>query len=195
MPVIAVQFDEGTQAVTTQQVWEELGAALRHFILCRVGDPHLAEDLLQDVFVRIHGHIDSLGDRERLTAWVFRITRNVVSDHFRSRQDVTEVFDETTSRVAADEELESELGTCASMMVAELPARYQDAVRMVELEGQSQREAAERLGLSVSGAKSRVQRGHTQLKQMLLACCHIEFDRRGMPAEWEPRRDCSDCER
>jgi len=126
--VIAVQFDEGTNVVTTQQVWGELGAALRHFILRRVGDPHLAEDLLQDVFVRIHGHIDSLGDRERLTAWVFRIARNVLSDHFRGRPDATEEFDETAPGVAADEELESELGACASTMITELPARYQDAV-------------------------------------------------------------------
>ncbi len=181
--------------MTTQQIWEELGAALRHFILRRVSDPHLAEDLLQDVFVRIHRHIDSLGERERLTAWVFRIARNVISDHYRGRQNPVEVFDEETMpAIDGDEEFESELGACASKMMAGLPAKYGDAVRLVELEGRSQREAAEQLGLSISGAKSRVQRGRTQLKQMLLACCHIEFDRQGMPAEWEPRRDCSDCE-
>ena len=180
--------------MTTQQIWEELGTALRHFILRRVGDPHLAEDLLQDVFVRIHRHIDSLGDRERLTAWVFRIARNVVSDHYRTRQEGVELLDdETMPAVDGDEEFESELGACASTMVAELPAKYRDAVRLVELEGRSQPEAAEHLGLSVSAAKSRLQRGRTQLKNMLLECCHIEFDRQGMPTDWEPRRDCSDC--
>ena len=183
-------------ALKTQQIWEELGSALRHFILRRVGDPHLAEDLLQDVFVRIHSHIEGLHEQERLTAWVFRIARNVVTDHFRGRRNPIETFDEQTTPVPGGDEaeLENELGSCAANMVAEPPARYREAFRLVELEGATQAEAAQRLGLSVSGANSRVQRGRTQLKQMLLACCHIGFDRRGMPADWEPRRDCADCD-
>ena len=58
---------------------------------------------------------------------------------------------------------------------------------MVELDGLTQKAAAERVGLSLSGMKSRVQRGRLQLRQMLEACCRIELDGRHSPVEYEVR--------
>jgi RNA polymerase sigma-70 factor (ECF subfamily) len=66
---------------------------------------------------------------------------------------------------------------------------------LTELEGRTQRELADALSLSFSGAKSRVQRGREQLKALLLACCHVEVDRRGGVVDYEPRQGCSGCSR
>ena len=72
-------------------------------------------------------------------------------------------------------------------MVEALPTRYRDAVELVELRGMKQREAAEKLGLSLSGAKSRVQRGREKLRELMLECCHFQFDRSGKVMDFEPR--------
>jgi len=81
-------------------------------------------------------------------------------------------------------------------MIRSLPAGYRDAVQLAEIEGLSQQEVADRLGLSLSGAKSRIQRGREMLKDALDRCCHFEFDSRGNMMDYEPRPDrtvCRDC--
>ena len=78
-------------------------------------------------------------------------------------------------------------------LIAQLPDRYRDAVRMSELEGLSQQAVADRLHLSLSGAKSRVQRGRAKLRQILDACCSFEFDRRGNLLDCQPHPDGSPC--
>ena len=65
---------------------------------------------------------------------------------------------------------------------------------MAELENMSQKDIAKKLNLTHSGAKSRVQRGRGMIKQILLDCCHLEFDRRGSVIGYENRKkDCSHC--
>ena len=75
---------EGTKP-TTDAVWSQLSGDLWRFIRRRVPDDHVADDLHQETFLRIHRKIDSLGGADRLAAWVYRIARNVVHDHYRSR--------------------------------------------------------------------------------------------------------------
>lgn len=82
-------------------------------------------------------------------------------------------------------------------LIAELPETYREAVQLSELEGLPQHEIARRLGLSLSGAKSRVQRGRALLKDVLEQCCRFEFDRRGNLIDIDPRPDrtvCRNCE-
>ena len=75
-------------------------------------------------------------------------------------------------------------------MIQELPAKYQEALRLTEFEGLTQNALAQRLGLSLPGAKSRVQRAKEQLKEILLQCCHFEFDRLGKIIDYRPNCDC-----
>jgi RNA polymerase sigma-70 factor (ECF subfamily) len=75
-------------------------------------------------------------------------------------------------------------------MIGELPDPYREAVQLVEVDGMSQKDAADRLGLSVSGAKSRVQRGRERLRRMLAKCCHVELDRRGNAVDYKARSGC-----
>jgi RNA polymerase sigma-70 factor (ECF subfamily) len=81
-------------------------------------------------------------------------------------------------------------------MIGSLPDGYRQAVRMAEIEEQSQQDVADRLGLSLSGAKSRIQRGRAILKDALQRCCSFELDVRGRVMGCDPKPNqqvCRDC--
>ena len=189
----------------SEQMWRELYDRLHAFIARRVA-PSDVDDLVQEVFLRIHRRIDTLDESDRLDAWAYQITRNAIIDHYRSaaRRDKTLVHDADVSvsvelakrptDEAQEAEAELELAGCMTPLVDRLAEPYRQAVTLVELEGVPQVQAAVRLGLSTSGMKSRVQRARQQLKSMLLACCHVEIDRRGGVVDYDARGgDCSTC--
>jgi RNA polymerase sigma-70 factor (ECF subfamily) len=92
-------------------------------------------------------------------------------------------------------ELRGELARCLTPLVERLPASYREALVLTEVEGATQAEAAARLGLSVSGMKTRVQRARGRLKDLLLDCCHVELDRRRGVTGYRSRRGPCECGR
>lgn len=181
--------------LSTEQTWYEMNQQLRSFFRRRVRDEHLAEDLLQETFLRIHHGLASLEEQERLGAWVYRVARNTLVDYLRKGSTSREVpTDDPTEREGPLEEATNEdIAHWLRQMVQRLPAKYQGAVELAELDGITQREVSERLGLSLSGAKSRVQRGREQLKELLVQCCRWELDRHGGIVDYHPRSSCPVC--
>jgi len=178
---------------TVEEIWQKLASELRGFIRARVSDHATAEDILQDVFVKIHQKLPTLRAGERLEAWVGRITRNAIVDHFRRARPSGPLPEEL---VAPENDSEApDLNPCVRRFVEQLPPAYRDALMLTEWHGLTQKEAAKRFGLSISGAKSRVQRARNQLKEMLLDCCRFELDRRGKVIDYTSRgeSDCKDC--
>jgi RNA polymerase sigma-70 factor (ECF subfamily) len=93
-----------------------------------------------------------------------------------------------------DEAATRELSTCLKPLMSGLTAADQEALQMVEFDGVTQVEAAARLGLSVSGMKSRVQRARSHLRSALHDCCRIAVDRRGGVISYEGRSgNCESC--
>jgi RNA polymerase sigma-70 factor, ECF subfamily len=189
-----------TTSVTV--VWQQVHDALRAFIAKRVEDPGEVEDILQEVFLRIHQRIDGLKDPRRVLSWIYQITRHAVIDRYRKRgrrrevpagltadMEMSGLATTATSLDGGNEpgQVRRELAGCLRPMLNRLSPDYRDAILLVELEGLTQQAGADRLGLSLSGMKSRVQRGRKQLRQMLDACCLIQLDRRGGVAEYEMR--------
>jgi RNA polymerase sigma-70 factor, ECF subfamily len=188
-------------------IWQELQTRLRAFIAARVADQADVEDLLQEVFLRIHRHLDSLEQADRLQAWVYQITRNAIIDHYRAPSVRRELpaggpadldgLDSTAvlPGEAGDAAELRELAACLHPLIERLPGTYRQAIRLTELDGVRQNAAAAQLGVSVSGMKSRVQRGRQHLKQMLLECCHLELDRRGGIIDYRlrPGQSCTNC--
>lgn len=172
---------------TVEEIWQKLASELRGFIRARVSDHTVAEDILQDVFVKIHQKLPTLRSGERLEAWVWRITRNAIADHFR-RARPSEPLPEDMSIASENNADVPDLNPCVRRFVAQLPKAYRDALILTEWQGLTQEGMAKKLGLSVSGAKSRVQRARSQLKELLLDCCRFEIDRRGNVLEMRPRR-------
>jgi len=173
------------------KIWEEFSQSLLGFIRRRVNDPDDAEDILQEVFLKIHTKIDTLEDGDRLVSWLYQITRNTIIDYYRSRRPADELPE---SLVVDPEPVESDptaqLAAGLREFMTCLPDKYRRALVLTELDGLKQAELAGRMGISVSGAKSRVQRGREMLRQALLECCHFEFDRRGGVLDYTPRPDC-----
>ena len=177
-------------AVNTNEIWEEFSDHLKRFILSRVRDQDAAEDILQDAFLKIHQNIGKLKDENRLRAWLYQITRNTIIDYYRNREVATELpesLEDIAETPDPDSDVGCELVPCVKTLMGRLPDRYRQSLILTELQGLSQKEMGEKLGLSVSGAKSRAQRARQKLKDTLLRCCDFEFDRRGNILEYQPK--------
>jgi RNA polymerase sigma-70 factor, ECF subfamily len=168
-------------------LWQEFHDRLYRFIRQRVRNQSDADDILQDVFLRIHQRLSTVRASDRLVSWMFQIARNAVIDYYRSTAKRREIISNEDVDLRLDELLREkdvttfnqELAACLQPMLEALPEAYREALELVEMHGVSQRAAAETLGLSLSGAKSRVQRGRQKLKVMLLECCQIQLDTMG----------------
>jgi RNA polymerase sigma-70 factor (ECF subfamily) len=181
----------------TETIWSQLSDDLRRFIRRRVADDHVADDLLQETFLRIHRNVDRLEDSDRLAAWVYQIARNVIQDHYRAKNGNVSLTDnDVAEENDGNDHLKASAGLWLEELIGQLPPTYQEAVRLSEIEGLPQHEVADRLGLSVSGAKSRIQRGRVMLRGVLDHCCVFEFDRQGNVMDCDPKPErtvCLDC--
>jgi RNA polymerase sigma-70 factor (ECF subfamily) len=180
---------------TTERVWEEFNTGLKHFILKRVPDEPSAEDILQDVFLKIHTHIDTLREEDKLQSWIYQIARNAITDYYRTYRDTQGIPEMPYVPEDPFDDVVNDLIPYVKELVDSLPPDYRQAIILTEYQGLTQRELAARLGISVSGAKSRVQRAREKLKVMLLDCCHFQFDRQGRVIDYTPNCDCcSNCQ-
>lgn len=184
-----------SQPAATEAVWSQLSGDLRRYLRRRVTDDWLADDLLQETFLKIHGALGTLRHRGRLAPWVYGIARNVVRDHYRHRAREAATATATKLAAEADDDGPEFVNPQASLwlhaFIENLPPTYREAVRLAEIDGLRQQEVADRLGISLSGAKSRVQRGRAMLRAALDQCCHFELDRRGNVIDYHPRGDCA----
>jgi RNA polymerase sigma-70 factor (ECF subfamily) len=176
--------------------WRQLDDKLRPFVARRVRDDADVDDVVQDIFVRMLRGLSALRDEERFGPWVYQVARSAIADHQRAAArhpiappPVAEL--EGGAAPPLDEEAERATEKLLAMYVAPfvamLPSPYREALTLTELEGLTQAEAAEMLGISVSGMKSRVQRGRRRLRALFEECCHIALDARGQVIDCVPR--------
>ncbi len=180
---------------TEATAWQAYRDARFRFILQRVRDDAAAEDIVQEVLVKAYTRQGTLKEPSKLRPWLYQITRNAIIDYFRSQRPSVAVPVELIRKDTreADNRIQRELARCLVPLLDELPKPYRQALRLAEFEGITQREVASRLGLSLSGAKSRVQRGRKMLREVLLKCCRVELDRRGGVVDYEAREECDGC--
>jgi RNA polymerase sigma-70 factor, ECF subfamily len=173
-------------------------ARLHAFLARRVESPEVADDLTQDVLVRLLLHKDEAV--ENATAWLYRVARNVLIDHYRARGSHRRFHqgDQATPTLAEEpfaddpQAAQREVAGCLRSLVDQLADPYRSAVTAVDLDGHTQTEVAQALGLSVSGMKSRVQRGRRQLRQVLTECCRVHTSPTGGISDYEPGASCED---
>lgn len=172
----------------TRDSWQVLGQRLGAYIGRRLPAGEV-DDVLQDVLLRIHNNVRYLNDDSRFGPWVYSVARNAVIDRLRKKQ-VALADSSALENVASPDETESEqaLLNCVTPFVARLPEAYRHAITLVELQGLAQADAAAIEGISLSGMKSRVQRGRRMLREMFEECCSLKIDARGHVMEAEPHK-------
>jgi RNA polymerase sigma-70 factor (ECF subfamily) len=186
------------RSIVRDEALHALRAQLHAFIARRVESPEVADDLTQDVLVRLLTHDD--GRVANPTAWLYRVARNVIIDYYRTRgsrrQGRLDADDLAPAGPAEDpfaddpQAAQRELAGCLRPLVDQLAEPYRSAVIAVDLGGQTHTAVARALGLSTSGMKSRVQRGRRQLRQLLTDCCRVHSSPTGSISGYELVTGC-----
>lgn len=194
--------------INTQTLWRRFSEQVHQYIRSKVSSDEEAEDILQDIFIRIHQGIDKLRHEDRVQSWVYGIARRALVDHYRKkgRNKEQSAVDPVTKRAVEDPVLDlnefdgshdvhEEVLSWLIPMIDELPEKYAKPLKMADVEGKTQQEVADRLGLSLSGAKSRVQRAREKLGAVLAACCEVEFGGSGRAVAYHKIEEekCDDC--
>ncbi len=174
--------------MTTQSFAEQYNA-LYHYVLKRIGSADDAQDLVQDVFVKLSKtKLDKIGN---LKSWLFAVTRNAIIDYYRTKRKEINVLEDNFIEELQDENRAvSELSSCIVPFIENLPEDYRTLIMLSEIEGYSQKEIAEQLGMNYVTVRSKVQRGRAKLKEMFLACCSIEQSGKGSIVGFENRNNC-----
>jgi RNA polymerase sigma-70 factor (ECF subfamily) len=175
-------------------------ARLHAFIVRRVESADVADDLTQEVLLRLLLHAD--GHVEDPTPWLYRVARNVIIDHYRTRarSRLSQPASGDPPEAALVEDpfaddpraAERELAGCLRSLVDQLAEPYRSAVTAADLQGLTQAGVARAAGVSVSGMKSRVQRGRRQLRDLLTECCRVQTGPTGSISDYEPGSGCGD---
>ncbi|MEL7833423.1 RNA polymerase sigma factor SigZ [Fodinibius sp. Rm-B-1B1-1] len=198
--------------LNTEMLWRKFSDQVRGFVRSKVSNDDEAEDVLQDIFIRIHKGIDNLRQEDRVQSWVFGIARRALADHYRKKGREKEEPAGTEITMGGDDDPMLDLNTFEGdhdvheevlswliPMIDELPEKYGKPLKMADIEGKTQQEVADYLGLSLSGAKSRVQRARQKLGDVLVACCEVQFGEEGRAVAYHKIKDengeesCEDC--
>ena len=167
------------------EFWQEHRARLHGYIAKRVRGSDAADDILQEVFLKVNASLHTVKSHGSISAWLYRVAANTIADHYRAQQPWDELPDEI-AEPEPERDYVAELATCLQPLIADLPETYRTALVLSEIEGLPQKSVAEQLNISLSGVKSRIQRGREKLRQRLLDCCEIETGRGGIVG-YEPR--------
>ena len=162
-------IEKNIQTLTTEEIWIEFGDRLRRFIYSKISDRDIVNDIIQDIFYKIHTNLHHLKNNSKLTSWLFQIARNAIIDYFREEKKAKELLknmnkeDKYVKKTSTDI-----LMYCMTFFMSRLPEKYKEALVFTEFKGKSQIELAEKEGISVSAAKSRVQRARKQLREIVI---------------------------
>ncbi|MDZ7658718.1 sigma-70 family RNA polymerase sigma factor [Fodinibius sp.] len=198
--------------LNTELLWQKFSDQVRGFIRSKVSSDEVAEDILQDIFIRIHEGIGNLKHEDRVQSWVFGIAHRALADYYRQEgRDKEEpagpdiktggdkdfIFD--LNEFEGEHDVHEEVLSWLIPMIDELSEKYGKPLKMADVEGKKQQEVADHLGLSLSGVKSRVQRARQKLGEVLAACCEVQFGEEGRAVAYHKFKDesgeepCEDC--
>lgn len=175
-----------------EEIWLKFEIKLRAFILSKVHDQSVTDDILQELFIKVHANIGKVRDETKIQSWIYQICRNLITDYHRSQSKKLQLelpVVEPGGEDVSDEVMSEALQDMVKMM-ENLPPEYCEALCLTELGNLSQKEYAQKINISYSGAKSRIQRARKMLKDMLMTCCHYEFDKYGTVIGIYPANCC-----
>ncbi|MCL1046983.1 RNA polymerase sigma factor SigZ [Shewanella electrodiphila] len=171
--------------------WQNHKIQLRSYVHKRIDDVDAVDDILQEVYIKASSNLHQLKSKGSLKGWLYRIAHNTIMDFYRQRQPHEELPEDLIAEEQdTGAEARDEIARCLQPLIDELPEKYSLPLRLAELEGISQQAIAEQLGISLSGAKSRVQRSRVKLREKMMACCDFEIGQEGITDYYPKNPNC-----
>lgn len=170
------------------EIYDQYYQKVRKFILHTVRNEWLADDLVQETFIKINHNLENVRDATRLQAWIFRIAHNICRDYFRQQGKnanlgLEEISGEPVLAQAPTSQKELEQGQmrqCVLGLVKFLPESLRSVIILSDVSEFNQREIAEILGITVENVKIRLHRARKKLKALLEEHCVFEVDERNV---------------
>jgi len=177
---------------TTKDIWTLYANDIKYFILSKVKDEAMADDLLQETFIKAHTKLGTLKDDNKVKSWLFSIARYTVLDYFRTRDMVYEMTDEDF--VFEDQKLEHTEIDCLRGIIKRLPKKYRDPLFLSDIKGMKQAQVSQQLNLPLATIKSQIQRGRKMIAQGFIDCCDFKVNDNGfLVGEMKEKEDCKVC--
>tara|TARA_R110002050_G_scaffold300018_1_gene467332 strand:+ start:11264 stop:11806 length:543 start_codon:yes stop_codon:yes gene_type:complete len=178
--------------MSTQEVWKLYSEDIKHFILSKVKDAVVTDDLLQETFIKVHTKLYQLHDETKLKAWLFTIARYTVMDYFREQNITHDIEDDTL--VYEEEQQHHTQRDCLRGIIKSLPKKYRVPLFLSDIKGLKQAEVAKTLHLSLPTVKSQIQRGRKLIRKGFMDCCDLTLNSEGyLVGEIKDKQDCKIC--
>ena len=178
--------------MTTQDVWTNYSEDIKRFVYSKVKDKAIADDIVQDTFIKIHIKLHTLKDSAKLKSWMFSVARYTLLDYFRKTKPTFEITDyEPVTLPEIHTHTEKD---CLRGILKNLPKKYRDPIFLSDIKGLKQLEVAEQLKLPLPTVKSQIQRARKQIAQGFMDCCgFVKNDQGYLVGEIQDKADCKVC--
>ena len=178
--------------MTTQQVWTSYSEDLKRFIISKVKNINIADDILQDTFIKIHTKLHTLNDITKLKSWCFTIARNSILDYWKTTNQTFEIANfEDKSEISKNIHTEKD---CLRGILKNLPKKYRNPLFLSDIKGLKQQEVANQLKQSLPTTKSQIQRARKLIAQGFMDCCGFVLNKEGnLVGEIKEKEDCKVC--
>lgn len=177
-----------------ETIWSEYQTSLKAFIHKNVSNPDDAEDLLQEILIKTFQGLSTVKDSKKVKPWLFQIANNTIIDFYRKRGKGSDITQNELWYAESDEDVFQQLALCVLPFIKGLPQEEAELLTAIEIDGLSQKEYAEKIGVKYSTLKSRVQKSRQSLYGLFSDCCELSIDRKGNLVDFQAkRRNCSRC--
>jgi len=166
--------------------WHRHEAELHGWLQARLHNRSDADDMLQDLFLKCVRQQDRFCEIDNARAWMFEVARNALIDRLRLTRDQVELPADLAT-IEDDVAPVDSLVACLPRVLSELSAEDREAITLCDLQGMSQQAYADLKGISLPGAKSRIQRARKRMRAQLTSVCQVRFDAAGQVSDFVPR--------
>ncbi|ELR66883.1 RNA polymerase sigma factor SigZ [Photobacterium marinum] len=175
-------------------VWKEYQAAIRAFLHSRVSDADDVDDLLQDILIKTYQNLHAIKEQDSIKSWLFQVSSNAIIDFYRDKAKTRGLSSDDLWYEQKDSDIKDALSPCLLPFIQALPADVSELISAIDVHGLSQKEYAEKQGISYSTLKSRVQKGRMLLRKSFEDCCHLSLDQHGNVIDCDLKSNsCNKC--
>jgi RNA polymerase sigma-70 factor (ECF subfamily) len=188
----------GDEMLSYNEIYNSYNQKIQHYLARIVGQDE-AEDITQEVFIKINKSLDTLQDENKLSYWIYRVALNAARDHIRMKKSKIPIvsfedlsgaidpdrhsklkeFADTRLKTPDEKLIKDEMMQCYIDFIEKLPEKYYEIYILDEFEGLSNQEIADKLSISIDTVKIRLHRARTELHDLLRKNCNCYSDKNG----------------